>query len=41
MVDAISFENAYREIGRALEVKGIDEDNAALVQTALGCITSC
>ena len=43
-VDAISFENAYREIGRALEVKGIDEDNTdvkALVQTALGRTTGC
>jgi tetratricopeptide (TPR) repeat protein len=38
-VDATSFENAYREIGRQLKVEGIDEDKAdvrSLVQTALG-----
>jgi tetratricopeptide (TPR) repeat protein len=38
-VDATSFENAYREIGRQLKVEGINEDKAdvrSLVQTALG-----
>ena len=38
-VDATSFENAYREIGRQLKVAGIDEDKAdvrSLVKTALG-----
>jgi tetratricopeptide (TPR) repeat protein/nucleoside phosphorylase len=38
-VDATSFENAYREIGRQLKVEGIDEDKAdvrSLVKTALG-----
>ena len=37
-VDAVSFENAYREIGRELGVKGVDEDKAdvkALVKAAL------
>ena len=37
-VDASSFENAYREIGRALRVKGVNEDKAdikALVKAAL------
>ena len=39
-VDATSFENAYREIGRKLEVKGIDEDKAdvmAMIKAALSC----
>lgn len=38
-VDATSFENAYREIGRQLGIKGIDEDKAdvkTLVREALG-----
>jgi len=38
-VDATSFENAYREIGRQLKVEGINEDKAdvkSLVKTALG-----
>ncbi|KAK8009195.1 kinesin light chain [Apiospora marii] len=38
-VDMTMFENAYREIGRALEVKGIEDDRAdvkALVKAALG-----
>lgn len=37
-VDVGSFENAYREIGRELKVKGIDEDKAdvkALIKAAL------
>ncbi|KAK7920679.1 kinesin light chain [Apiospora marii] len=37
-VDMTMFENAYREIGRALEVKGIEDDKAdvkALVKAAL------
>ncbi|KAK4181990.1 hypothetical protein QBC35DRAFT_479490, partial [Podospora australis] len=37
-VDATTFENAYREIGRQLEIVGIDEDKAdvkLLVKTAL------
>jgi tetratricopeptide (TPR) repeat protein len=37
-VDAITFENAYREIGRQLQIKGIDEDKAdvkLLVKTTL------
>ncbi|KAK7954370.1 phosphorylase superfamily protein [Apiospora saccharicola] len=38
-VDMTMFENAYREIGQALEVKGIEDDKAdvkALVKAALG-----
>ncbi|KAB5542982.1 hypothetical protein GE09DRAFT_1134139 [Coniochaeta sp. 2T2.1] len=37
-VDAVTFENAYREIGRSVGVAGIDEDKAdikALVKAAL------
>jgi NB-ARC domain len=37
-VDAATFENAYREIGRQLEIEGIDENEAdvkSLVKTAL------
>jgi len=37
-VDATSFENAYREIGRELKIEGIDNDKAdvtALVKAAL------
>ncbi|KAK4164715.1 phosphorylase superfamily [Cladorrhinum sp. PSN259] len=43
-LDTVSFENAYRNIGRELGVKGIDKDDAdvkSLVKTALGeCRTS-
>jgi hypothetical protein len=38
-VDATSYENTYREIGRQLKVEGFDEDKAdvrSLVRTALG-----
>ncbi|RYP18082.1 hypothetical protein DL767_009897 [Monosporascus sp. MG133] len=39
-VDSISFEKAYREIGEALGVQGLDDDKAdvkSLVKTALSC----
>ncbi|RYP11052.1 hypothetical protein DL764_000280 [Monosporascus ibericus] len=39
-VDSISFEKAYREIGKVLGVQGLDDDQAdvkSLVKTALSC----
>ncbi|RYP56402.1 hypothetical protein DL770_010832 [Monosporascus sp. CRB-9-2] len=39
-VDSISFEKAYREIGKALGVQGLDDDKAdvkSLVKAALSC----
>ncbi len=37
-VDATSFENAYREIGRVLEVEGIDEEKADVKALVNACI---